>query len=272
MQQLALRARPAGPGRGRRGCPRATARAPRSATPSTRPRQSPSSGWWAGARTTITPPPAERSQPSSAARARMFSRSVIRRANRSSRKLATAASVARSGAFARSTSRPIRFATRRTSALAGSSAARAGSAGGRPPPRRPSARPSGCRSPRASTARSSSGDAQATASTPLGGVEHDHAGVERAGGRAGHRGRPAPDSTASETSSSASRNERSTGLAGLRPSVERDAGAPRGGRLGGRVPRGRLAASAADAIRRIGRRSRRPRARSPPRSRAGRRG
>ena len=77
---------------------RSTARAPRSATVSTRARQSPSSGCCGRARATSTLAPADRSQPSSAARAATVSPSGMRRARRSLTKSATAASLARSGA------------------------------------------------------------------------------------------------------------------------------------------------------------------------------
>ena len=97
------------------------ARAPRSASVRTRARQSPSSGPCGRARTTIAVAPPPMSQPSSVARATMFSRSVTRRASRSWRKSPTAASLARSGARERSSSSPIRFATSRNSAPGGCS-------------------------------------------------------------------------------------------------------------------------------------------------------
>ena len=106
---------------GAASAPGATPRAPRSATASTRARQSPSSGLCGWARVTITLAPAERSAPSSLARATMLSRSVTRRSSRSQTKLATAASLARSGARERSTSRAMSVPTIRTSAGGGGS-------------------------------------------------------------------------------------------------------------------------------------------------------
>ena len=92
---------------------RSTPRAPRAATASTRSRQSPSSAWWGLARATTTAAPADRSQPSSSARAITFWRSVSLRESRSPRKSATAASLARSGAWARPTSCAISVVTMR---------------------------------------------------------------------------------------------------------------------------------------------------------------
>ena len=104
------------------------------------------------------------------------------------------------------------------------------------------------------------------------GVEHDHAGVQRPAGRARHRGQAGAGLDASETSSSASRNDAATGLAGLRPTRRAGRRSIGGGRL--RRPRSAEppAASAADAIRRSGRSSRRPPGRSRCRCRAAPRG
>ena len=207
------RCSPAAPcGRGRAGpssidaasLVRSTPRAPRSATASTRARQSPSSGCWGRARATITAAPSDRSQPSSSDRAEMFSRSVTLRPSRSERKSPTAASLARSGARARSTSCPISVETMRSS----------DAGGGVPRARRRSwpTRSSATRSSitsvspsPASTARSSSGDRQATASTAESAPSTTTLASSACPAARATAGSPAPDSTASETSSNASR-------------------------------------------------------------------
>ena len=167
--------------------PRSIARAPRSASVSTRARQSPSSGPCGRARTTMAVAPPSRSQPSSAARATMFSRSVTRRARRSWMKSPTAASVARSGARERSSSSPIRFPTSLSSAPGGCS------------PRGPVAQPSHLGVGHPQVDGLGAGLAGHHRALVLGrrarhgehaaaGVEHDHARVERAARRARHRG------------------------------------------------------------------------------------
>src|SRR4051794_24708042 len=132
----------------------------------------------------------------------MFSRSVTLRSRRSRRKPATAASLARSGARERSTSSASSVASQRTSAAGGGSSR---ALWRNSPTTSPPAR-SSIMSPSASTARSSAGDAQATASTPPEAsttITLDASAREVARATSGS---PAPVSMAAVTSATASRN------------------------------------------------------------------
>ena len=100
--------------------PRASPRAPRSTSVSTRARQSPSVGWCGVVRTTITLAPPVRSTPSSWPRATIASRSVVRRPSTSFSSAEAAASLARAGASERSTSWAMSVPTSRSRAAGGS--------------------------------------------------------------------------------------------------------------------------------------------------------
>ena len=184
--------------------PRSIARAPRSARVSTRARQSPSSGPCGRARTITAVAPSPRSQPSSAARATMFSLSVMRRASRSWMKSPTAAlagPLGRARALQLEPDQvPHEAQQRRRRLLAARPVAKAADLGvGHAQLGRLRAGLAGHH--RALVLRRRARHREHAAAR----VEHDHARVERPARRPRHGGQAAPDSTASETSSRASR-------------------------------------------------------------------
>jgi RNA polymerase-binding transcription factor len=184
--------------------PGTTARAPRSATPSTRWRQPSSVGTSEWARATTMLAPSTRSRPSSPARPRMSSRPEMSRSSSAWRKLASACSDARSGARRRSTSDAMSVVTSFSSAVPGSLRARIR----RVPTGASATRRSIASTPAASSSseRSSAGERAATASTaPPRSVSTRLASSARAAART-TSGRPAPDSTASVIASSAPRS------------------------------------------------------------------
>ena len=139
----------------------------------------------------------------------MFSRSVTRRASRSWRKSPTAASLARSGARARSSSSPIRFADEPQQRARRLARHAAGSAAARPRPRPPAAStrlgPGLAGHHRALVLRRRARHREHAAPPRRARSRSRRAPGRR---RAPPSGSPAPDSTASETSSRASRKER----------------------------------------------------------------
>ena len=253
----------AGPARSPRPATvRSTPRAPRSATASTRARQSPSSALLRAGAGHDHAAPSPRSQPSSSARAVMFSRSVTLRAEQvgeevADRRLAGALGRPRAVDLLADQRRddPQQRGRRRR-------AARAQRAAGRRA-RRPRAAPATSVSPSpASTARSSSGDWQATASTRNRAPSTTTLASRACAAARATAGSPAPDSTASETSSNASRK----GLWAARSWRFLGRGQDRNCRP---EPRTALARAQTQRARRTCRRTRRPAGRArrrPPRS------